>query len=792
MAGMATSRERAGVARTAWLVRAGRDGENEDLALGEGVAVIGWAELPDLEQTKSAEEIRSVFEQVYPDETRSASIGSQVGQIFRFVRDLGEGDVVVLPLKTNRGHVAIGRVVGPYEYRPEPQFASDARHTRRVDWLAREIPYSRFGRDLQQAFGLRGTVREIHVDNGAQQLLSAAAEEDGTHRRAWIFQANPRIYEIDRAIRTLPSIEWTVRQYRRQVHAGDRVYVWRSGESAGIVAVGSVLTSPSESAPDAVEEPFYLNREAFSEVESRVRIGIEQVVDPPLLATALSSDSNLANLQILKFRNATVFRVTAEEDAYLQELLRLAPLKRYWWVNQGASYHRAREGGYLWAPIEDKNGGTPEHWRAMRDLREGDVVLNYANTQLRACSGVLSQAAPASRPDPDADKAWGEDGLKVVVDYRELSPTIALGDIPTEWRIGQSPFTKDGGVKQGYLFPLSDEFVRRLARRFKQLGIDAGAAVDGSPAYLEPPFEVIVAAIEHTGLTIALETIRRYHISLKTRGFAVVCGISGTGKTWLAEAYAAAVGARHLIVPVAPNWTTNEDLLGYLNPLDNHYHDTEFSLFLRAAADEYYRARRSAEDPLPFHLILDEMNLARVEYYFAKFLSAMELRARSDDATIELAPGQVVHLPPNLKFIGTVNVDETTHGFADKVYDRSQLVELTIDQEAVLTHLGQKPYAPILGDVWVILCDVAPFAFRVLDEIAAYVDAAATLDVRWEEALDEQLLQKVLPKIRGTDLRLGPALRSFIELAADRFPLSHAKATSMLKRFSEHGFTSYF
>src|SRR5207248_274214 len=150
------------------------------------------------------------------------------------------------------------------------------------------------------------------------------------------------------------------------------------------------------------------------------------------------------------------------------------------------------------------------------------------------------------------------------------------------------------------------------------------------------------------------ETFRRYHLSLNSRrGFVILAGVSGTGKTWLAEAYARAVGGRLLVVPVAPNWTTNEDLLGYRNPLDQQYYDTDFSQFLREAAAAYETRGPSAR---PYHLILDEMNLARVEYYFAKFLSAMEQRARSSEARIELAPDVTVALPPNLYVIGTVNV----------------------------------------------------------------------------------------------------------------------------------------
>jgi len=272
----------------------------------------------------------------------------------------------------------------------------------------------------------------------------------------------------------------------------------------------------------------------------------------------------------------------------------------------------------------------------------------------------------------------------------------------------------------------------------------------------------------------------------------ILSGVSGTGKTWLTEAYARGVGAEYLVVPVAPNWTTNEDLLGYFNPMDNQYHDTQFSRFLRSAAGEYERAQTEARNAKPYHLVLDEMNLARVEYYFAKFLSVMEIRARYGSAKIELGPGEQITLPPNLRFAGTVNIDETTHGFADKVYDRAQLIEIEISRESLWEHLGEAPYRDDLMEVWDVAYVVAPFAFRMLDEIAAYVGAAEELGVSWQEALDEQLLQKVLPKLKGADLRVGEALEWLVELTSEDFPLSNTKANEMLDEFRQHGFASYF
>jgi len=311
--------------------------------------------------------------------------------------------------------------------------------------------------------------------------------------------------------------------------------------------------------------------------------------------------------------------------------------------------------------------------------------------------------------------------------------------------------------------------------------------------YIEPSFTEVCQKVYSRGLHISDSTLRRYHLALKSRKFIILSGISGTGKTWLTKAYADAVEAEYLLVPVAPNWTTNEDLLGYLSPIDNQYHDTDFSTFLEKAEDEYQQAQAEKRTPRPYHLVLDEMNLARVEYYFAKFLSAMEVRMREGVAQIQLASEKQVLLPPNLYFIGTVNVDETTHSFADKVYDRAQLIELEAPRQDLDEYLGEVPYRERLMQIWDEVHPVAPFAFRVLDEIKTYVKEAEALEVPWQDALDEQLLQKILPKLKGADDRVGVALKAFVDIVNDKdFPLSHKKATKMLETFNQHGFTSYF
>ena len=310
-----------------------------------------------------------------------------------------------------------------------------------------------------------------------------------------------------------------------------------------------------------------------------------------------------------------------------------------------------------------------------------------------------------------------------------------------------------------------------------------------------PPLKDIQQRVAKQGLRIDDRLLRRYHLALQTRKFVILSGVSGTGKTWLTQAYAEAINAEYQLVPVAPNWTTNEDLLGYFNPITLKYHDTDFNRFLREAATEYRRAKKEERLVKPYHLVLDEMNLARVEYYFAKFLSVMEVRMRQETAGEEILESEL--LTPNLYFIGTVNVDETTHGFADKVYDRAQLIELTVDgpqlEEYLVKEACDKACVEVLMQVWDAVHFVAPFAFRVMDEIVTYVKQAEKLSVPWNEALDEQLLQKVLPKFKGVDSRVEKALENFLVIAEkNKLELSVTKAKDMLNKFQLHGFTSYF
>lgn len=141
----------------------------------------------------------------------------------------------------------------------------------------------------------------------------------------WLFQANPQVFDIDRAIAEEPELTWVVRQYRKSVKKGDRVYLWRSGPEAGVIATATVLSDPEE-LPGIAGSPYLLKGESLEKAEPRVRLRIERPLAVPIKRADLLEHPVLKDLEVIAFANATNFEVTVEQDAALRGLIDEADL----------------------------------------------------------------------------------------------------------------------------------------------------------------------------------------------------------------------------------------------------------------------------------------------------------------------------------------------------------------------------------------------------------------------------------------------------------------------------------
>jgi len=149
-----------------WLVRAGERGEQQNWALDNGRAVVRWEPMGDLSHYATRDELLEGLREAYP-EAQAATLRNFGGQLWAFARRIEKDDLIVLPLKGTDA-VAIGKVTGDYEYRPDNP--PGAKHTRPVKWIQKDIPRSRFDQDLLYSLGAFMTVCQIKRNNAEERI----------------------------------------------------------------------------------------------------------------------------------------------------------------------------------------------------------------------------------------------------------------------------------------------------------------------------------------------------------------------------------------------------------------------------------------------------------------------------------------------------------------------------------------------------------------------------------------------------------------------------------------------
>ena len=370
---------------------------------------------------------------------------------------------------------------------------------------------------------------------------------------------------------------------------------------------------------------------------------------------------------------------------------------------------------------------------------------------------------------PNQLVAWMRDLGLVDVTGAGATASVSLTDAGEHWRGGLPANMK----QEAYL--LTDE-------RPDEPTIAAAASSTPLDVLKTPSLASVLECFRNDGDLATLvfddDQVALVHAAVhaaRGKRFALLAGLSGTGKTSMARGYARAYslalgldpGTHYEQVAVLPDWTDPTGLLGFVNPLVDPptYRETEALRLVLAAV---------ANPAAPYFLCLDEMNLARVEHYFAPFLSAME--GRGGLLTIHAGRDPVDGIPPrvawpaNLFVFGTVNMDETTHPFSDKVLDRAFTFEFwDVDLEgwrSAVTARGESAAAiaaafPVLDALAAALRPARRhFGYRTCDEVVGFVAAWGGAEVT--AALDAAVLAKVLPKIRGDD---GGALPKAIAAA---------------------------
>lgn len=304
-------------------------------------------------------------------------------------------------------------------------------------------------------------------------------------------------------------------------------------------------------------------------------------------------------------------------------------------------------------------------------------------------------------------------------------------------------------------------------------------------------------------LKYSARTVSAFHTALKINDYSqltVLAGVSGTGKSLLPRRYAEAMGIHFLQIAVEPRWDSPQDLLGFYNYIEKNYRATDLARLL-VHMDPYNSmpanlGNMDRHDHMAL-VLLDEMNLARVEYYFSEFLSRLEARPRFDDAGDErkradaMIPIDIrglkkpISLFPahNVLFVGTMNDDESTQSLSDKVLDRSNILQFAAPSEfhnlKSITGSDRPKQAQSFKSwrSWVrpatglnagarsavdsavtklagIMEDCGrPFGHRLRDSMIAYIaNYPKPQGDDWRLPLADQIEFRILPKLRGLEI----------------------------------------
>ncbi|GEM_PF-2170212 len=372
-----------------------------------------------------------------------------------------------------------------------------------------------------------------------------------------------------------------------------------------------------------------------------------------------------------------------------------------------------------------------------------------------------------------------------------------------------------------------------------------------SPAIIKQPQPVLPVANNSEAekifgdLHLNNEIKASFYNGLKSKGFVILAGISGIGKTKIFENF-----VRHFVsqtakdnfvfVSIRPDFRDTKSLLGYYNPLSEEYQITPLLELLIRANDDL---------KTPHFVLFDEMNLARVEYYFADFLSVLESQrdingyttqsiqlhnSMSDKVRQQRVPRDM-KISPNVYFIGSVNIDETTHMFSPKVIDRAFTIEFDVGSFKKYTEfledrlvedytlsadfkklmkkdfINQGKYTVIkkdenfvdtallhfddLENLNLILPKHLRFGYRVFDEIIAFIINSRESVIKFNddnEAFDIAIKMKILPKFHGTRDKLETIFDNLSNFA-ERKKWNHTlkKINSMRENIISMGYTSF-
>ena len=448
--------------------------------------------------------------------------------------------------------------------------------------------------------------------------------------RAWIFQANPALYDLRGALQTLTDLTWLVKQHKDDIKQGDTIYLWEGGPDAGIVAVATITAGPAPRGENEQESNFVRDPMKFAGEQSRVLLRVERVLVNRISRADLRAHPILQNMTVLKAPQGTNFALSVDEGRALAALIPRGtmaltledleammagfakagfrcnqrptsprnPIAVEWYTGNETRRYR------LWAFDVTHGGGGP----TVRAADEFRIQITNGPSSLADIDkdGAVDLLVGYSR-DRDAiiayDRRWLDRWIDKTAGGDRGSPSVQVkeADIQAGHDKGVHHLTKTANFGEADIVTMSPAMLPAYLLNHKSVLQGTMSAEQAQSVTPQPAGSTVIDYCRSQGFPFEPDLVARYLAALLTKPFVILAGVSGTGKSKLAELVAefysataasgpVAVSAptpgesfvftpakgppdpkRFALVAVRPDWIDNQSILGFVNPITERY-----------------------------------------------------------------------------------------------------------------------------------------------------------------------------------------------------------------------------
>ena len=666
---------------TAWMIRAGEGEKWLDQFLDNNLVAAGWGEIRKTTTEplagKTQQEIYDICEVTYNGSGQS--IGAHASQIYAFFNHIKGGDFVIVPSDSGKS-ISVGLIRS--ESIEQPKISDSYVAIRNILWLVKKAPIAALPQDRIAFLGSPKTVvkTKLSQKNVIDFVQSVVGINYWFHLmelgvQTWVFQSNPERWSPETDLKVGYSDSWAINQGFKEMLCGDTIIFREGGANSGLYSIGHLTSAIREVGNE------------FGGKTASVAYDFEIV--PRLSKSEIAADVDLQKIATITGQQFTNRKLTFSDASLilnyvisrLQEVIPWSERDvNYWWCNVGVTKKPAIATGKLWAHAASSNGAVLTHHTDVKKIKQGDIVLLYADKKIVAMGPCVEESIDATRPTEYPDKISSPEddakvsGFLVKGKFEEFETPITFEEVAEDLKNlvdDKGPLASNNSIKMGYLFPLSKEFGEKFMEEHGTSTKSAPGGVTSTPTALGLTNSSALAEQLHLTPEWVSTTLELIEESKQV----IFYGPPGTGKTFIIQALANAIAKPENVqlIQFHPSFSYEDFFEGYRPKISA---DEKSMLFEKSPGPLRRMAEKAAANPdESFVLIIDEINRGNLAKVFGELYFLLEYR----DKSVELmySSGEKFKLPENLLLLGTMNTaDKSIANLDSAIRRRFQFVSL--------------------------------------------------------------------------------------------------------------------